>query len=412
LISTTLGREEYISDLIAARATGWTLQREFYTDAEILNVDLERVFRPAWLYAGHSSRIPRSGDYFLYEVAGESIIIVRAQDGAVHALRNTCRHRGSRVCTSSSGNAAKLVCPYHQWVYGLDGTLLKARLMPEDFDRSGFGLRQVSVQTLCGLIFICLHEEHAPEFARFVSRIQPQLRPQNLHTARVAQKREYVVEANWKLVLENSRECYHCGTGHPQYCRAVGFAAGIDSSRVAEEDLLLTEARVAELVARGIEAKPVDFSEAGWFHARRFFLRGGFVSESLDGASVAPQLADFPGSELGVLAVVTYPNLLLEACADYAMAMRFTPLSATRTQISLEWLVADQAVEDKHYQIGRLEEFWKLTAEQDWRLCEENQMGVNTNGYMPGLYAPEERGVEQFIEWYLEQLRSCVVEPR
>lgn len=278
--------------------------------------------------------------------------------------------------------------------------------MPEEFDRSNFGLRPVSVQTLCGLIFICLDGRHPPEFAQFASRIEPQLRPQNLDTARVAHEREYVVEANWKLVLENSRECYHCGTGHPQYCRAVGFAAGIDSSRVAEEDATLTSVRIEELIAQGIEAKPVDFSEAGWFHARRFFLRGRFTTESLDGASVAPQLAVLPGSKLGILAVVTYPNLLLEACTDYAMAMRFTPLTETRTQVSMEWFVAPDAIEGSDYQIARLEEFWKLTAEQDWRLCEENQNGVNTEGYLPGPYAPEERGVEQFVEWYLEQLRS------
>lgn len=392
--------------MISSRVASWTLPRDFYTNPEILKIDLQRAFRPAWLYVGHTSRIPKAGDYFLYEVAGDSIIVIRAHDGTIHGLRNVCRHRGSRVCTLSSGNAQKLVCPYHQWMYDLDGKLLKARLMPEDFKRSEFGLRAVPLEMLCGLIFVCLDEGHAPAFAEFANRIGPQLRPQNLDAAHVAHKLEYVVQANWKLVLENSRECYHCGTGHPQYCRAVGFAAGIDSLRAAQEDASLTGIRVSELMTQGIEARPIDFSETGWFHARRFFLRDQFTTESLDGMGVAPQLAALPGSKLGVLAVVTYPNLLLEACTDYAMAMRFTPHTETRTQVSMEWLVAPDAIEGSDYQIARLEEFWKLTAEQDWRLCEENQNGVNTEGYLSGPYAPEERGVEQFVEWYLEQLRK------
>lgn len=394
-----------IADLISTRRTGWMLPREFYTSPDVFKADTERVLRRSWLYAGHMSRIPRRGDYFLYEVAGESIVIVNAGHGSVHALRNTCRHRGSRVCTTASGNCSKFVCPYHQWVYDLDGTLLKARLMPQEFDVSEFGLRSVTVRTVDSLIFISLTEE-APGFDRFAARIEPQLRPQNLATAHVAHVREYVVQSNWKLVLENSRECYHCGAGHPQYCRAVGFAAAIDSARAAQEDGALTDERIAQLADRSVEGLHIPFSEGGWFHARRFFLRGNFSTESLDGNSVAPQLASLPGSELGVLAIVTYPNLLLEACADYVMAMRFTPLTETTTHVAIEWLVAPDAVQNRDFEIERLEAFWRLTAEQDWRLCEENQRGVNTFGCLPGPYAPEERGVEQFVEWYIGRLRT------
>ena len=404
LLSTvSSASEEYISDLVAARQPGWTLGREFYTEASIFGADIERVFRRNWLYAGHSSRIPNRGDYFLYEVAGESVILIRAQDGSVRALRNTCRHRGSRVCTAAAGHAPKLICPYHQWVYELDGTLLRARLMPADFDRSGFALRTVQVQIFCGLIFICLDAD-PPDFVRFVERVGQQLAPQNVDIARVVHQCEYVVQSNWKLVLENSRECYHCGTGHPQYCRAVGFAAGIDSARMAEEDDALARERIEDLQKRGIEARPVPFSEGVWFHARRFFLRGNFETESMDGKPVAPPLAALSGSELGVLAVVTYPNLLLEACADYAIVMRFTPLTTTNTHVSMEWLVAPDAVAGRDFEVSRVEEFWRLTAEQDRRLCEENQKGVNTFSYLPGRYAPQERGVEQFIDWYTTEL--------
>src|SRR5262249_55045260 len=117
------GREARIQELIQAQKPGWTLERPFYTDPAIFEVELDRVFLSSWLYAGHASRIPTRGDYFLYEIAGESIVLVRGDEGRVHALVNVCRHRGSRICSDPSGHVQSLVCPYHQWVYRLDGTL-------------------------------------------------------------------------------------------------------------------------------------------------------------------------------------------------------------------------------------------------------------------------------------------------
>ncbi|HVT93472.1 MAG TPA: aromatic ring-hydroxylating dioxygenase subunit alpha [Bryobacteraceae bacterium] len=391
--------------MVLSRRPGWTLEREFYTESSFFEADLDAVFRRSWLCAGHVSRIRESGDYFLFEAAGESLIVVRGRDGRVHALWNSCRHRGSRVCSLPSGNAKRLICPYHQWAYDTDGSLLKARLMPDDFDRSQFGLRPAHVRVLEGLIFVCLSGD-APDFDEFARLVGPQLQLQRLERARICRSRQYEVRANWKLVLENSRECYHCGVGHPQYCRAVGFAAGIDSPKLAEEDASVARERLAGLAARGMEANPVPFRGDAWFHCRRFFLRPGFASETMDGAPAAPLLAALPGEELGVLAVVTLPGLLLEACSDYAMLMRFMPLSASATHVEIDWLVSENAVEGVDLDSSRVEEFWRLTAEQDWRLCEENHLGVDSSGYRPGPYAPGERGVEQFVRWYLNRMNE------
>src|SRR2546423_1682074 len=127
-----------ISDLLARRRPGWSLEQPFYTDPDIFALDLERVFRRNWLFAGHASRIPRPGDYFTHEFANDSLILIRGDDGQVHALFNMCRHRGSRICLDNSVTARKLVCPYHQRDYDNDGSLLSAKEMPDDFDRSAF----------------------------------------------------------------------------------------------------------------------------------------------------------------------------------------------------------------------------------------------------------------------------------
>src|SRR6476660_9090190 len=131
-----------LADLLSRRRPRTSLERPFYTDETIFSHDLERIHRRGWLYAGHISQIPNSGDYFLFEIAGESLIIARDKNASVHALFNTCRHRGSALCTTAAGNAPRLVCPYHQWVYDSTGNLLAAPHAPENFDRSQFPLHR------------------------------------------------------------------------------------------------------------------------------------------------------------------------------------------------------------------------------------------------------------------------------
>lgn len=386
--------------LLATQRPEWSLERSFYTDSAIFDADLDRIFNRGWLCAGHTCRIPNPGDYFTYAVGNESIILIRDPEEGVQALFNVCRHRGSRVCTQPSGNARKLVCPYHQWVYNSNGSLLKARHMPKEFDRANFGLHRAHCRIAEGLIFICL-AERPPDFALFERDITPRMKPHGLEQAKICHSRQYEVQANWKLIVENSRECYHCGPGHPQYCRAVGFAAAIDSPRAAEEDSLISQDRREHLDRLGIDSSPVPFLPDRWCHSRRFFLRDRFITESMDGKSVAPLMGSLTDRNVGVLAVVGLPNLLLEVSGDYAMLMRISPVSAVGTRIEMDWLVHPEAIEGRDYDVERVTAFWRLTAEQDWKLCEDNQLGVNSRRYQPGPYAPDERGVKHFVQWYL-----------
>lgn len=400
-IANVLSQE--MEEMVSTQQPGWSLERPFYTDPAIFDADLEKIFLRGWLCAGHTCRIPKPGDYFTYAVGNESIIFIRDHEEKVHALFNVCRHRGSRICIQESGSARKLVCPYHQWVYNADGSLMKARHMPEDFDGANFGLHRSHCRVAEGLIFTCLAET-APDFASFERDIVPRLKPYALEQVKIGHSRQYEVRANWKLIVENSRECYHCGPGHPQYCRAVGFAAAIDSPRAAEEDSRISDERRENLKRLGIDSSSIPFDPEGWHHCRRFFLRNGFVTESMDGKPVAPVLGRLTDRNVGVLAVVGLPNLLLEVSGDYAMLMRVSPVSSVLTRIEMDWLVHPDASEGTDYEVDRLTAFWRLTAEQDWKLCEDNQLGVNSSWYQPGPYAPDERGVKHFVQWYLKQL--------
>ena len=146
----------HIESLISRQRTGYSLEQPFYTCPEIYRLDIDRVISPQWQYVDHVSRVQNPGDYLVYEIAEESIIIVRGLDGELRAHFNVCRHRGSRICLEKSGNLKRLVCPYHAWAYGLDGTLESARQMPEDFDPGEFALHPCRLEVLEGLMFINL----------------------------------------------------------------------------------------------------------------------------------------------------------------------------------------------------------------------------------------------------------------
>src|SRR5262249_55609395 len=152
------------------------------------------------------------GDYFTWNVAGEPLVFVRGDDGQVHALYNVCRHRGSLVCNQERGNARALVCPYHQWVYDTDGTLLSARLMGEGFDTAPWSLHRAHVRVCEDLIFVCLADQ-PPAFEPIERDIRPFLAPYQFTKAKICKTVELEVRANWKLIAENFRECYHCGGG-------------------------------------------------------------------------------------------------------------------------------------------------------------------------------------------------------
>lgn len=385
--------------LIEGHRKGWGLEQPFYTSREVFDLEWERIWKKYWLFAGTTAEIPRSGDYFTYKANNESIIIIRGDKGEVHAHYNTCRHRGSLVCLEEKGNAPKLMCPYHQWVYNKDGSLFRARLMPDDFDKSSFGLPPVHVNVVNGLIFISL-AKNPPDFTNVSKDYSPFLKPYKIDQAKVACKKRYVLRTNWKLIAENFRECYHCGVAHPEYCSAV---IGANMRETAED--VLAERRVA-WESKGLATQTIDFRNDSFHFAIRYPLRPGVLSYSLDGKAVAKPMGDHTDFDAGVLGLVVYPNFWMDSVSDYIWTMQVTPTGPSRTVIDLTWLVDRDAVEGVDYNVERLTDFWRVTGEQDWELCENNFRGVESSHYQPGPYAPVEADVVKFIDWYLDRMQA------
>ena len=173
--------------LIAAHKPGHALQREFQTDPGIYRLDLERIWRRGWLFAGHTCQVKSPGDYFVFDIDTDSLVVIRGDDGEIHAFHNTCRHRGMRVCQEESGHVGRIVCPYHQWTYARNGELLACGGMDRDgdLDRSEFGLHPAHVREVAGLIFVCLAEDPIA-FEGAGQSFAAMLRPQGLERAKVA----------------------------------------------------------------------------------------------------------------------------------------------------------------------------------------------------------------------------------
>ena len=388
-----------LEELLEQHVQGMSLGQPFYTDQHIFNLEWEYVWKKYWLFAGTTADIPKAGDYFTYPVQKDSIIIIRGNHGEVYAHYNTCRHRGSLICLNDSGNAAKLVCPYHQWVYDKDGSLLKARLMPDDFDRSLYGLHPVNVQVANGLIFISL-AQNPPDFKKVLQDYAPFLKPYKIDHAKVAFKKRYELRTNWKLIAENFRECYHCGPAHPEYCNAV-----IGANLRESVDEVLAERRV-EWEKKELAINNVDFENGSFHFAVRYPLRPGVLSYSLDGKASAIPMGDHKDFDAGVVGLVVYPNFWMDAVSDYIWTMKLTAINPSKTIIDLTWLVDKKAVEDVDYTVERLTDFWRITGEQDWDLCENNFRGIESSHYQPGPYAPIEIDVAKFVDWYLERLKD------
>jgi len=403
-----------IEPLMARCRPGWSLPGEFYSDEEVYCHDLARVWRTGWLFAGHTCEVAKSGDFFMLEVDADSIIVVRGDDGAIHALHNVCRHRGSTICNEPAGHATRLVCPYHQWTYGLDGRLLACRGMPDDLDKTQFGLARVHAREVEGLIFISLAQNPAP-FEPAFETLAPLLKPQGFNRAKVAKAVDYLVNANWKLVWENNRECYHCNLNHPQYIKAnfdhynaddtTPRIRGAINTVVARSEQKWAEANLAPTHKEtGMTVFP-DAENNIWFLANRTPLVDGWVSESMDGKQVAPLMGDYQDAGVGTLRIRALPNFWNHSSCDHGVSTRLLPAGPQKTAIRVWWLVDEKAVEGRDYDLTKLMPFWQLTSEQDWLICERQQKGVNSSAYVPGPYSTfKEYNVDSFVRWYLKML--------
>jgi Rieske 2Fe-2S family protein len=338
-----------------------SLAQRYFVSPEIFAKEQRKIFSEHWVLVGHQSQIARAGDYFISEVAGESLIIVRDKRGAIRGFYNVCRHRGSRLIENRNGQSAAIQCPYHAWTYSLDGRLIGAPHMDEvpGFDKADYSLHAVNLALWEGFIFVNLSDSPAP-LAEWFAPLAGKFSRWNLSALRAAKRIEYDVPANWKLIFENYSECYHCAGVHPELSKISPY----DS---AENDL--TEGP---------------------------FL-GGFMriakgkSLTMSGNACALAMEQFGEEDFQLVFYYSiFPNMLLSLHPDYVMVHQLLPQSPERTLIFCDWFFHPEAFKQGDFDPDDAIEFWDMVNRQDWHVCELSQRGIASRAYKPGPYSARE----------------------
>ena len=394
-----------LAEWIGKRRIGFSLPADFFTTAEAYRAD-EQIFRRNWIYAGATAELAEPGSFFTLTVFGDPIVVLRSLDGSIRAFHNVCRHHGAKICLEERGQARRLRCTYHHWSYHLDGSLAVARGMPAGFDGAEYPLKQVAVEIVQGMIFICLAQD-PPDISDFRAAASPYLAPHAAGRTKVAHRSTIIERANWKLVIENNRECYHCPGNHPEFLTASYDVTLPGDTRV-------DQAFAANLASHQAEWDAMELAHldaGGGIHYRciRLPLKPGFHSFTLDGEPGCRKLlGDLATPRLGSLRMFRPPNSWNHYLADHIINFRVIPLSPNETAVQTIWLVHEDAEEGVDYDVERLTKVWIKTNDQDRRLVEMNQEAIASSAYEPGPQSEEEFLVADFQDWYFAELAAIV----
>ena len=403
-------RADLMRRLSADVRPGYSFPREFYCSDAVFEADIEEVVGRKWIMAGHVGQLPNKGDFFVFKVGEEQIILIRENATTINAFYNVCRHRGSLVCSVTSGNAPKLVCPYHAWTFGLDGALLSARLMPEDFDKKANGLHPCHVREFYGFIFVNLTAGEPDDFDATFSDMAAILDYHGFADAKVAHRASYPTAANWKLVVENFLECYHCQPAHPEFCSmhppealvAVGAGPSSGPTEAVEKYRPVLEAWEQRVAALGRPIGNIDDAPDST-HLRLVMqrtIREGYMSETRDGSPASSLMGKRTEWDGGRMHLGFGPMSHVVACNDFAILFQFTPRSAMMTDVDISWIVDGRA---ESPDVEKMVWAWDVTTVQDRQITEDNQAGIRSSRYTPGRFSDQERGVANFQAWYLNQ---------
>ncbi|RZD76779.1 aromatic ring-hydroxylating oxygenase subunit alpha [Streptomyces albidoflavus] len=358
------------------------LPREYYTDPGIYEADKRRVFESSWVCTGRADAIEKPGQFLRVTLGDESVLLVRGRDRKIRALRNLCRHRGAQLCTEETGSFDKAIrCMYHAWTYGLDGRLIAAPNMSDmpDLVKDDYGLHPVHAEEWLGYVWVNLADKAEPLHSQLAPQIMERLG--NLDTLDrygieklgVVKTIVYDVESNWKAIIENFLECYHCATVHPELSAALpqiatgygGFTGGVGGGVSLAEDI------------------------------EGFSLSGKATSKRLPGL--------LPEDDRIFYGMVLRPNVILWLVPDHVAVVRLEPQAPGQTRVTVDWLYDREAMAAEGFDPTDAIELLDLTNRQDFEACERCQMGMKSSAYQ-AVFVPAEHPLRAFQDWYLEEL--------
>ncbi|WP_372734476.1 aromatic ring-hydroxylating dioxygenase subunit alpha [Nocardioides sp.] len=354
------------------------LPREMYVDETSWAREREAVLFRDWFCLGRVEDLGIAGPRRAMSatVAGESVLITSDEHGVLHAAYNVCRHRGCqlRPPDQPAGEASSLRCPYHSWTYGLDGRLLKSP-HAEVPDPSEFALHPVGVETWWGFVFINLSPGSAAPLDEQVSHAGAALANYGIADLSTGRVLTYEVAANYKVLLENYNECYHCGPVHPELSRLVPSFAGGGSGLDWEQG--------------------IPHREGAWT----------FTTTGTTDRAALPGLDEHERTRhKGDL---VYPNLMLSASADHVAAFVLDPLAVDRTRVTCTLLFAADEIAKDTFDPSDAADLWDVVNQQDWAICEAVQRGMSSRAYTHGWFAPMEDDSLDIRRWLLPRLENA-----
>ena len=354
-----------------------TLEGQYYTNKKIFEKERDQIFLNQWLCVGRSSDIVKVGQFITYNIFDESIIIVRNNKNNISAHYNVCRHRGTRICNQLKGNFSNSIqCNYHGWTYSLSGKLIAAPTMNQlkNFDKNKFGLKPIHVKEWDGFIFINF-SENPQDFHTFFKPLLSKFKNWDLFNLKTLTTKKYTLCCNWKLILQNFNECYHCPLIHPQLAAIHNYLGG-------RNDL----------------------------HSGPFL--GGYMEFNQDkqtinssGVLCCPPFKNLSKPDLKkVYYYSIFPNMLLSLHPDYVMFHLIWPESENTTNVYCSWLFSREFIDNKKYNLYQAVDFWDQTNKQDWKICEQSYLGIKSKSYSSAPYSGQESLLAAYDQYYLKIL--------
>jgi len=377
------GEAKYVGRERGEHLSAKTPPGSFYTDEGILRKELEEFFCRSWLNLGREEQIAEPGDFLTRDIGGESVIVVRGTDGTARAFYNVCRHRGTRLLEEAEGKKLRsIVCPYHGWTYSAEGKLVGAPHTDplEDFRKDEYGLHPIRLESWGGFLWGNLDASARPmreELGRFLAKFDrfP------VAGLRLASRKTYEVEANWKILVENYQECYHCAPVHPELNRITPYFSG----------------EVHDYFIDGSARAPFS---GGWMDFAK-----DYTSMTWSGYTKRPPLAGMNDDDLRrVYYYAVFPNLFFSLHPDYLMIHRTWPVTPTHSRVECEFYFEPETMARPDFDASDAVELWDLINRQDWSVCQRTQKGMKSRAWNGGRYSDQEPQVYDFDRYVMERL--------
>jgi Rieske 2Fe-2S family protein len=369
-----------LARVLRPRVEASPLPSQVYLDPDVLTWELEHFFEGSWVCVGREEDVAAAGSLLTAQIGRESVLVLRGDDGRLRGFFNVCQHRGTRlILDGARSEVGPLVCPYHSWTYGTDGRLRAAQHMAgvTGFDRADYGLTPLATEILDGWIFVNV-SGGAGSLRSYLVDFPERIQRFGCADLRRAGRREYEVEANWKVLSENYQECYHCPTIHPELNRVTPYTSGGRDDPTHGPWL----------------GGPMD-------------LAPGCTTMSVSGVTARPPIPGTTDSDRRhVFYYSVLPNLWMSLHPDYVMTHTVWPLEPARCRVVCDWLFHPNAAASSSFDPDDAISFWDTVNRQDWEACRRVQLGIGSRGFRGGRFSDLEGSVHAleslFARSYLE----------